>query len=48
MFGINIVRLYEYSATELKRLLESGEKGKVTGHEVRLHLGCVQISFYRI
>ena len=47
MFGINVVRLYEYSPEELKRLLISGEKGKVKGHKLKLHFGCVQLSFYR-
>ncbi len=48
MIGFNIIRLYEYSPEELKKLLESGPRyiGRVTGYEIRIHIFVVQISIY--
>ena len=48
MIGFNVVRLYEYSPEELKKLLESGRRyiGEVTGHEIRIHIFVVQVSIY--
>ena len=46
MFGFNIIRLYEYSPEELKKLLEGKYTGKVTGHEIRIHIFVVQVSIY--